>query len=73
MRLSAYDKQNVEKIVHGHGDWFSAWLIRLIALKADDDNTELLRTVYPDHVAAVEAWRSGGTLVIDLNPRGDKS
>jgi len=59
MTISDFDKANVSRIVHGHGDWFSAKLLRLIHV-ADSTNVELLRRVYPDHVAAYEKWKYGG-------------
>ncbi len=34
MSLSEFDRQNIGEIVAGHGDWFSAYLLRLCA-KAD--------------------------------------
>lgn len=45
----------MEDIVAGYGDWFSAELVRLIA-KADENNREILRGAYPEHVEAYESW-----------------
>lgn len=45
----------IEMAGNGKGDWFTSHLLRLIS-KADWENTEKLRTVYPDHVAAYERW-----------------
>jgi hypothetical protein len=56
--ISEYDKRNVEKILHGHGTWFGAQLLRLIA-HADKWNREKLRLGFPDYVAAYEAWDRG--------------
>lgn len=56
---SEYDKAHITQILNGEGDWFSALLFRLIH-KADDDNMRKLRQVYPDHVAAYEAWDREG-------------
>jgi hypothetical protein len=53
--LSEHDKEHIGEIVAGYGDWFSAELIRLIR-KADVQNRARLRTVYPEHVKAVEDW-----------------
>lgn len=53
--LSKYDIENVESILRGDGDWFSAQLLRLIA-KSDDANRERLRKGFPNHVALWEAW-----------------
>ena len=51
--MSTYDLNNVGIIVNGHGDWFTARLIRLIA-KADLHNREKLRKGFPDVVEAYE-------------------
>jgi hypothetical protein len=53
--LSKYDIDNVENILRGDGDWFSAQLLRLIA-KADEINRERIRKGFPNHVALYEAW-----------------
>jgi hypothetical protein len=53
--LSKYDIDNVESILRGDGDWFSAQLIRMCA-KADAQNLERLRLGFPRHVALWEAW-----------------
>jgi hypothetical protein len=57
-RISEYDRAHVGDILRGNGDWFSAHLLRLLA-KADRDNREALRLVFPEHVAAYEAWLLG--------------
>jgi hypothetical protein len=57
--ISEYDKGNIGAILGGMGDWFSARLLRLLQ-SCDYDNFETLRTVYPDHVEALEAWRQRG-------------
>lgn len=54
--ISDYDRANMGKIVAGHGDWFSARLLRLI-VKSDAVNLEILRSVYPKHVQAYEEWK----------------
>lgn len=54
-RVSDHDRENIDRIMGGYGDWFSARLIRLVA-KADYQNRELLRQVFPDHVEAYEVW-----------------
>lgn len=53
--VSDHDREKMDDIMGGYGDWFSARLIRLIA-KADYQNRELLRRVFPDHVEAYETW-----------------
>ena len=55
MELSQFDKENVGAILQGHGDWFSAQLLRLIA-RADWDNRAKIALVYPDHFKAWETW-----------------
>lgn len=56
--LSDYDKEHIEDLIFGEGDWFSAKLIRL-CVKADGMNLERLRKGFPDHVEAYEAWKKG--------------
>lgn len=58
-QLSTFDLRRMGDILAGHGDWFSAQLMRLIA-KADRDDLDRLRLAFPEHVAAWEAWRRGG-------------
>lgn len=53
--LSDYDKENIGYILAGHGDWFSAKLLRLIA-KADYENKEKLRREFPEHVKVYEEY-----------------
>lgn len=58
-QVSPHDMAHMHDILVGdYGDWFSAHLLRLIR-KADLENRELLRSVYPDHVAAYEMWAAG--------------
>ena len=54
--LSEFDKAEIGTILRGHGDWFTAQLLRLIA-KADKGNLEKLRVSFPDEVALVEKYR----------------
>jgi hypothetical protein len=54
--LSEFDKANVGHVLV-HGTWWSADLLRLIA-KSDPQRLEAIRTAFPDHVAAYEAWCS---------------
>ena len=49
-QITDHDRDQIENILGGYGDWFSAQLLRLIA-KADVDNKELIRQVFPDHVS----------------------
>ena len=55
MPINDYDRAHIEDIVAGHGDWFTAKLIRLIA-KADPHNRNLLRMGFPEEVEAYEDW-----------------
>lgn len=56
--ISEYDRANMADIIAGHGDWFSAQLLRLIA-KADLENREKIRSAFPEHVEAYERWKDG--------------
>lgn len=51
--MSEWDKANIQEILLGNGDWFTAQLIRLIG-KADEKNREKLRKGFPEVVQAVE-------------------
>ena len=53
--ISPYDREHMADIVAGHGDWFTAKLLRLIA-KADSHNRSKLRLAYPEEVRAYEEW-----------------
>ena len=57
-RLSDYDKAHMADILAGHGDWFSAELMRLI-MKADFENRARLRLAFPDHVEAYDRYQRG--------------
>lgn len=61
MPLTKYDLDHMDDIMRGHGTWFSAMLMRLID-KADFENTEKLRAVYPEHVMIYERWLRGEQL-----------
>ena len=54
--LSQFDKENIQRILSGYGDWFSAQLLRLIA-KSDVSNLNKLEREYPEHVKAVRDYR----------------
>jgi len=56
--MTQFDQENIFNILMGRGDWFTACLFRLIA-KADDDNREKLRVVFPDEVEFVEQYLYG--------------
>ena len=56
MPLSQFDRDNVKPILQGHGDWFTAQLMRLV-VKADINNRRLLAKGFPEEVALVEkSW-----------------
>ncbi len=57
--ISDYDRENLASILAGEGDWFTAMLLRVIA-KADYENREKLRRVFPHEVAAVQLWQERG-------------
>ncbi len=52
--MSKYDIANIEIILDGHGTWFTARLLRLIA-NADHFNRTKLACVFSNEVALVEA------------------
>lgn len=54
--LSEYDEANVAQILSGHGDWFTAKLMRLIA-SADALNRQKLFKVYPEVVVCVSNFQ----------------
>jgi len=57
-QLSEFDRKNMERILAGEFDWFSAKLMRLIR-KADRENKERLRIAFPDHVQAYDDYMRG--------------
>ncbi len=59
MVLSDYDREHIEDIIFGEGDWFTAKLIRL-CVKADPRNLERIRKGFPEVVAAFEDWQQQG-------------
>ncbi len=50
--MNPFDKDNVESILDGRGDWFTACLLRLI-IKADRENRIKLHMVYPEEVNCI--------------------
>lgn len=62
-QISQHDREHMQELLAGYGDWFSAHLLRLIA-KCDKDNLETLRSVYPDHVEAYEQWKGNSNPVM---------
>jgi hypothetical protein len=62
--ISSYDREHIGEILAGHGDWFTAKLLRLIA-KADFENRAKLRLGFPTEVQAYLDWR-------DKPPEGEE-
>lgn len=62
MILSELDRAEwrfeLDAAFNGTGDWFTSDLLRLVA-RSDARNRGLLRQVFPEAVAAVEAWKRG--------------
>lgn len=58
--LSQYDKENLPQILSGHGDWFTAQLLRLIA-KSDNFNRSQLQKGFPAEVALINTYQYGGS------------
>jgi len=58
MPLSQFDRENIGEIVAGHGTWFTAILIRLIA-RADAVNRARLAKAFPEEVEAYKKWYHG--------------
>lgn len=54
--ISDYDRAHIDDIMWGHGDWFTAQLLRLCA-KADWINLEKIRLGFPEVVECYEKWR----------------
>jgi len=57
--MSQFDRENMDLIMSGGGDWFTAKLLRLCQ-KADAMNLERLRAGFPAEVRAYEAWAGQG-------------
>lgn len=55
--LSEFDREHIDAILHGHGTWFTAHLLRLCA-KADPANLARLHKGFPEVVQAYLNWRS---------------
>lgn len=54
--MSDFDKTHIGEIINGHGDWFTARLLRLIA-SADVENLARLQLGFPEEVGAFLDWR----------------
>lgn len=54
--LSNYDVTNIQSIINGEGDWFSAHTIRYlheVLYKADNENFAKLYAAFPDICVAI--------------------
>jgi hypothetical protein len=60
--ISEHDRAHIDDIIGGHGDWFTAQLLRLCA-KADPRNLEKIRLGFPEVVEAFEKWKFGKGIV----------
>ena len=60
VKLSDYDRHNIQAILHGEGDWFTAKLLRLIA-NADKQSKRQIYKGFPDAVDAVHKHQTGKT------------
>jgi hypothetical protein len=56
--ISEFDKKNVQRIMDGMGNWFTAKLLRLLA-ESDYSNREKFRLGFPEHVELFEKWERG--------------
>ncbi len=56
--ISEYDKAHVQEILNGHGDWFTAELLRLIG-HADQSNRAKIGIAFPEEVEVYWAWFDG--------------
>jgi len=56
--MSDFDRAHIGDLVAGHGDWFTAQLLRLCA-KADENNLAKLRLAFPEEVQAFINWQEG--------------
>lgn len=57
--ISDYDRAHVEEIIAGHGDWFTAYLLRLMH-KADSQNFAKLAMAFPEEAAVYIMWQKRG-------------
>ena len=56
--MTEHDKNSIDDILHGEGDWFTAKLFRLIAA-ADTRNRSLLFKAFPAEVIVVHKHLTG--------------
>ena len=59
--LSDYDRANIDNLIAGKGDWFTARLFRLMA-HADPQNLERLRKGFPEEIEAYLKWRDSANV-----------
>ena len=58
MPISEWDREHMDEIIGGEGDWFTAHLLRLMN-KADAENRAILGILYPNEYMAFLEWKSG--------------
>lgn len=58
MTMSPFDIENLGEILAGHGDWFNAKLLRLIAL-ADSEKRKAFHKAFPVQVDAITKYQTG--------------
>jgi hypothetical protein len=56
--ISEFDRENVQIILNGHGDWFGAKLLRLYA-NADPSSRDKIRMGFPSYAEAYDDWYNG--------------
>lgn len=61
--ISDYDKEHIGEIIAGHGDWFTAQLLRLMH-KADSENFAKLAVCFPKEALAYSKWCEGRKLAV---------
>ncbi|HEY1234768.1 MAG TPA: hypothetical protein VGH22_15425 [Candidatus Binatia bacterium] len=65
MSFSQFDRQNITEILRGHGNWFTAQLLRLIR-KADPECRDRLALGFPEEVLAVARWEAASAGELEL-------
>jgi hypothetical protein len=60
VKMSDWDCENLGLILSGHGSWFTAKLIRLVA-SCDKDTKKQMFKGFPDVVSAVHKFQTGKT------------
>lgn len=61
--ISDYDREHLGDIIAGHGDWFTAQLLRLMH-KADSENFMKLAVSFPKEALAYTKWYETRNLAV---------